>query len=169
MVDGGRYRTDEHCDLLNRQNCARQQCPGNSTCVEDFDSARCQCNHGSVGPQCVSVCTIDGLCQHGGRCIPDAHDSRGYRFATINEGQFNRKTFRRCACTSAYVGDNCERPRPVSGISCPDGWWGKSSCGPCNCDTDAGQSNVCDKETGKYEMCRRIAKTLAFQVNVDAR
>jgi cadherin EGF LAG seven-pass G-type receptor 1 len=109
-------------------------CPLHSECVVAWDEARCECNPGFVGRDCVPLCTV-GPCADAGVCRVDSNLKKGYF----------------CDCNSTlYSGEYCEN---VAQQPCPGGWWGEKSCGPCKCDVKRGYHPDCDKQNGQCR-CR---------------
>uniref|UniRef100_A0A182NV34 Protocadherin-like wing polarity protein stan n=1 Tax=Anopheles dirus TaxID=7168 RepID=A0A182NV34_9DIPT len=105
-------------------------CPDESTCVSNWDEARCECLHGYVGGECKPVCTVKP-CSDNGICRADTVNTKGYR----------------CECNSTLSsGEYCENTVQQP---CPAGWWGERSCGPCKCNVKQGYHPNCDKSTGQ--------------------
>ncbi|KRZ90162.1 Protocadherin-like wing polarity protein stan [Trichinella sp. T8] len=85
---------------------------------------------------CMNLCTLHP-CLNGGTC----------------NDQWNSYV---CQCVENFTGRNCEHRLSTIGGRCPKGWWGNSTCGPCNCDTTKGYDANCDKYTG---ICKCTDKT----------
>ncbi|GAB6020348.1 hypothetical protein CHUAL_003060 [Chamberlinius hualienensis] len=111
--------------------CLDKPCSNASRCVSQWDRKLCRCMEGHYGSSCVHGCHLKP-CLNGGTCIPDDKSSGGYR----------------CMCSSHYRGAHCHM---AADGPCPSGWWGKPSCGPCNCLVNRGYDPNCDQTTG---LCR---------------
>ncbi|KRX99087.1 Cadherin EGF LAG seven-pass G-type receptor 3 [Trichinella pseudospiralis] len=94
------------------------------------------CPKRDANGNCMNLCTLHP-CLNGGTC---------------NE-QWNSYV---CQCVENFTGRNCEHRLSTIGGRCPKGWWGNSTCGPCNCDTTKGYDANCDKYTG---ICKCTDKT----------
>ncbi|CAK8686091.1 unnamed protein product [Clavelina lepadiformis] len=114
----------------NGQNfCKSNPCPSHSTCTDKWDRYECSCKPGYVGEDCVSVCSLN-LCENGATCMLNASAEHGYQ----------------CNCSSGFYGQHCQFQHTET---CPDGWFGKSICAPCNCSSRDNFDPVCDNLTGK--------------------
>lgn len=117
----------------SHSDCPRN-CPIHSKCVKSWDEAHCECLPGYVGKECVPICTV-GPCADAGVCRVDNNLMKGYF----------------CECNSTlHSGEYCEIPIQRT---CPAGWYGEKSCGPCKCNVKQGYHPNCDKQSGKCR-CR---------------
>ncbi|XP_076313585.1 protocadherin-like wing polarity protein stan isoform X2 [Tachypleus tridentatus] len=122
----------EGCHVTNP--CHSSPCPEHSTCVDMWESYRCECDLGYVGEMCLPVCDLNP-CSGNAKCEsllssgPGAPSGRGYK----------------CECDSLHSGEYCEQSVDQP---CPSNWWGYPICGPCNCDTSKGYDANCNKTTG---------------------
>ena len=118
----------EGCTATNP--CDSSPCPTQATCVDEWEGYSCQCPPGTLGPDCLNICTNFNPCQNMANC----HHPQGGSY--------------RCECGSLQSGKYCQN---VAEQPCPAGWWGNPVCGPCheNCSRENGFNPNCDKLTGK--------------------
>ncbi|MGH0127324.1 UNVERIFIED_CONTAM: hypothetical protein FKN15_036694 [Acipenser sinensis] len=127
MNQGKKIRVQNGCDVSDP--CDSNTCPEHSHCSDDWKTHSCVCDPGYFGRDCVDVCRLNP-CKHVSACVRKPSSSHGYT----------------CECQQNYYGQYCENKIDQP---CPRGWWGNSSCGPCNCDTDKGFDPDCNKTSGE--------------------
>ena len=122
------FNATEGCTSVNP--CTSDPCPAQATCVDEWEDYSCQCPPGTLGPDCLNICTNFNPCQNMAHC---RHPQGGSY---------------QCECGSLQSGDYCEN---VAKQPCPAKWWGYPVCGPCheNCTRENGFNPSCDKTTGK--------------------
>ena len=118
----------EGCTAANP--CDSSPCPRQATCVDEWEDYSCKCPPGTLGPDCLNICTNFNPCQNMVNC----HHPQG--------GSYE------CQCGSLQSGKYCEN---VNKQPCDAKWWGYPVCGPCheNCTRENGFNPNCHKKTGK--------------------
>ncbi|XP_012939635.1 cadherin EGF LAG seven-pass G-type receptor 1 [Aplysia californica] len=122
----GETNVDTGC--IGQQICGPGMC-GSGQCVDEWNSHRCECPPGTIGPQCLDVCTNFNPCKNWAECRQPGLGENSYR----------------CECGVRQSGHYCENQAP---LTCPTEWWGKPVCGPCHCDADKGFLSSCNKDNG---------------------
>ncbi|ESO95836.1 hypothetical protein LOTGIDRAFT_231995 [Lottia gigantea] len=120
--------TNVRLGCSSNEVCTSADC-GTGQCIEEWGLHSCQCPPGTVGPNCVEVCTGVNPCQNYAAC----------KFPQGNEETYT------CECGRRQNGRYCEI---ISPKVCPISWWGDPICGPCNCPTHFGFKSSCDKNNG---------------------
>merc|ERR1712223_709988 len=75
-------------------------------------------------------CKLD-LCAKGSNCLSEAESSRGYS----------------CQCEDYSSIDKYCSPKKEE--VCPNHWWGRPVCGPCQCNVSQGFNESCTVDTGE--------------------
>uniref|UniRef100_A0A2C9JL89 EGF-like domain-containing protein n=1 Tax=Biomphalaria glabrata TaxID=6526 RepID=A0A2C9JL89_BIOGL len=83
----------------------------------------------TTGPMCLEICSNYNPCKNWAEC---------------KQPEAGKNTYS-CECGVRQSGKYCENQAPAT---CPAGWWGKIECGPCNCQSDKGFEESCNKENG---------------------
>jgi cadherin EGF LAG seven-pass G-type receptor 1 len=134
------HRVSDGCSSSDSCTAKSDICPQRGTCADTWNSHKCSCDSGFVGPDCANICEYNP-CENNATCQIDTSNRRGYK----------------CGCQGDTSGDYCE---VTLDQPCPATWWGYPVCGPCRCDTDKGYDPNCNKTNGQC-VCQVRKKTTA--------